>query len=666
MKKINKKHLGIGLGVAAAAALIPTVAVVLTSCSSTSAVATTNNFYNAVSDPYKELNMFAATLDRANVGFNGEKTNFVEKAQKVSDHLRDFISKLAKTPAITDLIANNHSSVLFVKNEFIGSQWSALGNQTPSESAATSAGNFIIEQPTLYPSIYSQPNISQVPGFGFNFPVPQTSNPLSLFDDWYEVGSKVQDGGGKWNPSVVSKLTDAFKGSADFVFYLYDSSNFKTQAELDNFTKWVYNQNVGASSSFFPGRLLSKDSPVKHVIPLDIEWMYDGTWDIIGNYIMSYLFALIFANINANGGINQFYTPNSFNNKLFFPYTVPALANVDNNNTKAQDIYKLAQAASASWVTMNPLKSVTVNPVPSASQPVTTAEVTADPAATPKAEPVQPAPKQDPANPDKSNNPEVKPKEKTQPSESTPPEKTTPSTAPSPEPQTPSNPSSNPSSTTEQEVNLQRVRPVISDLTSAQKAIYNRNNTTNQNFMTTKFNTTGQAIALGIAPDVISYNNKSATDAVPAKDLPLYLTGYTKAISAKYVEQLEQINLGVSNLVDSNNIYALADNRTTFGVSNANGSEMAPWPLPNTSSSSSSPSSESASSNNQSYHVQLQHEEVSTASALSGHVVPVYTERGDTVWTQWSNEKDGFNFILWDSKTNKTITYTDWLTQISK
>ncbi|GAA5414719.1 hypothetical protein [Ureaplasma ceti] len=578
--KINKKALGIGLGIFATVALIPTLAVTLTSCGSP-ATSTTNakapkNFFNALNDPYKELNMFAATLDAAHEQYsqpaaakpvsNGLATRaaaesetapaasassetFTQRAKKINDSLRNFVTKLAESKSIKDLTDKN-STVLFVKNDRVS--WNANGSNDNSRY-----NDFQIEQPILYSQIYSTPSVKECPGFGFKFPTPRNDEANKLFDDWFEIGASDQAQG--WKDSTVAKLTDAFQGTADFVFYLYDSKNFKSEADVQAFTKMIYDQKVGSSSEFNAGKLVNPNSPVKHVIPLDIEWMYNGNWDVMGQWTMDYLFAQIFANINTEGGINQFYNSSAFDVKNGSINTVtPALT--DKASAASQDILNIANEQ-----TWSPMKATEA---------------------------------------------------------------------------------------------LKTIRPVKP--TKEEQAVIDRNKGKNEKFMTTMFNTTGLSLALGIAPDkIVSYDANASMEQY--HNLSLYLAGYTSKITTANGTQSKDTfveNATTSqflSLLDSNNVYALADNRDSFGKGNTTGEDLAPWPLKQTATET------------QAQGIQLQHEDVGTTSAVKGHCIPVYTERNDTAFTQYSEaDNKDFNLQLWNTVTQQATTYTSWINSFKK
>lgn len=589
MKKSLKKTLGIGFGVLAAAAIVPALAVTLTSCGSSSNNKAPANFYNALNDPYKELNMFAATLDAANEQYSNPTTaggsissntvssgtnagtnnnaharvgiensnstaSFSDAAKKINKIVQNFVISLANNQSIKQFTDKN-DTVLFVKNDDL--KWT-----NGSETEKQHANQFQIEQPILYSQIYSTPSVTECPGFGFKFPTPRNNDANKLFDDWFEIGASAQSSGK--NDSIVSKLTSAFSGTADFVFYLYDSKNFASQDEVNNFVNYVYSQKVGEDSSFNPGRLVKSDSPVKHVIPLDIEWMYNGNWDIMGQYIMDYLFALIFANVNKDGGINKFYNPN-FKDETENEFLKTA------NSEASNEIYNIAKATQ--W------------------------------------------------------NPEIATK------------------------------------------NLKTIRPNVNSLTKEEKEVYSRGNGENVNFMTTMFNTTGLSLALGIAPDKITKFDEDATNSA-YHNLSLYLSTYADKITKANGDASNTFVTNSSNnfttLLDTNKVYALADNRDSFGKGlNAGDQELAPWPLTtNSGDNSSEPTTNPGSIETQNFKVELQHEQIGTTSAVRNHCIPVYTERNDTEYTQYgvADNKD-FNLQLWDSVNNKAITYTDWMNE---
>lgn len=372
--KINKKVLGICAGVVGVGALVPTLAVTLSSCSNNPA---NGVFYSAFNSPYKELDMYAETLDNTGMWFEGSNNHevtwnpstnsivvpssgsqsggssaagpsarnaavspqentvtvksFKQMADLINGSMKNYVKALAGLDTIKNLV-NDNSTVLFVKND------SLTWNENPTAEQKNDANLFQIEQPILYSQIYSSPTVEECPGFGFKFPTPVTSDANSLFDDWFEIGAKAQ--GDSKNANVVTRLTKAWSGTADFVFYLYDSKNMSLPAQ-ENLINYIYSQK--ASDGFRPAQLLKDNAKVKHVIPLDIEWMYDGVWDQVGSFIIDYLFAQIFSHVNADGGIDKFYNTN-------FAGSSNGANSTDTSETDKTNFNKVLQIAkSAKW-----------------------------------------------------------------------------------------------------------------------------------------------------------------------------------------------------------------------------------------------------------------------------------------------------------------------------
>ncbi len=262
--------------------IIPSPIFSVLGCSTTPKI---EYFYSEFNSPYKELEMFVATLNKTNSKFSYEDNStlsFSEKASIVNNSMKQLIknfSNIEKIKKLTDL----NSTVLFVKNDSLS--WNG-----PTKENINEVNQFWIEQPILYSQIYSSPDSEEIPGLGFLFPTPINSDANSLFDDWFEIGAKQMNSAhNKLN--ISERLVSAFQGTADFVFYLYDSNLILNEKDFIDF---VSNNETWAS------KLLKQNSQVNHVIPIDIQWMYNGIWDQIGNFVSTILFASIFDSISEN------------------------------------------------------------------------------------------------------------------------------------------------------------------------------------------------------------------------------------------------------------------------------------------------------------------------------------------------------------------------------
>ena len=260
----------------------------LTSCSKQTKI---SNFFNAFNDPYKELNMFATTLQyQNNVNYGGDKNfNFIEKSEKINSAMKKLVSELSDYINNLSIFKNKDITVLFVKNDEL--RWDG------SDESKNKINEFCIEQPILYSQIYSNTKNNDCPGFGMLFPTPINDDANSLFDDWFEIGASQMNSGGAYKWSISQRLTSAFSSTADIVFYLYDSNQIGNNES--GFIDYVYNST---NNDFWPYQLLKNDAICKHVIPIDMQWMYYGLWDQCGSFIINYLFAQIFHNINENDG----------------------------------------------------------------------------------------------------------------------------------------------------------------------------------------------------------------------------------------------------------------------------------------------------------------------------------------------------------------------------
>ncbi len=263
---MNKRKLFFGLaGAFASAIAITTTAVVATSCGSSSG--TKGEWYKNVADPYKELNMLATTMDAA--GYTpGDGSKYIDKAKIVNDKVRGYVKAVAGVMKQQSL---NNKSIVFLKNDSMGFDPNA------NESAKLANINtFHMEQPILYPTVYSQPDNAEVPGMGMSFPAPVKDEGLRMFDDWFEIGASALNSG---NSSVPATIADSWKGTADYVIFLYDSKNMSA-AQEQAFIKYALNNN---SPNFLAKQILNPKSACKQVIPLDIEYFYNTTFHVLGN-----------------------------------------------------------------------------------------------------------------------------------------------------------------------------------------------------------------------------------------------------------------------------------------------------------------------------------------------------------------------------------------------
>ena len=549
--KLNKKVIGLSIAGLTVAAAIPAIAITLTSCGAHNKV---GDFYDSFNSPYKELDMYAQTMDAVGLKLEpatssdastqqkdgSENLSFSQIATKINNSMRDFVQKLAATKGIQDLTQNKNTTVLFVKNDSLN-----FNKSFDEDKKLSSVNKFQMEQPILYSQIYSTPSFEECPGFGFKFPAPINSKSNSLFDNWFEIGaSQLSSEGDK--SQVPNRLASSWRGTADFVFYLYNSENMSIE-DQKSLVSYINGFDADLNSKFLPARMLKTDGVTKHVIPLDIQWMYDGIWDQVGSFTIDYLFAQIFNNINTE----------TKNIKWFYNLNFQPSKNKQNSNVDVNTVNDVAK--NADW---NPYRYISSK-----------ANKTDD----------QPQYKLGVARPSKSNNP----KEENQ----------------------------------------------------------------KINFATTMFNTTGHALSLGVNPDYISINLDKQGNNYQ------YLAGYLRpyldiiAPSTSSGKQYDKFykqtsGSGFVNWLESSKVYALADNRDTFGKL-----DKTPWPLPT------KPESKTYGLNGI---IDLTHETSPTDSSVLKVVKPVYTERNDSSATQQNASNISF---VYDSKTNKAITVNVWKEQ---
>lgn len=103
-----------GLILTGAAVIGTTVALPIALTNSFNDTVKIKNFFDTFNDQYKELNMFADSLDYAyNYQFD-----FKSKANTINSSMKTFIRNLAKSSVFKDNI-NKKPTVLFVKNDHL-------------------------------------------------------------------------------------------------------------------------------------------------------------------------------------------------------------------------------------------------------------------------------------------------------------------------------------------------------------------------------------------------------------------------------------------------------------------------------------------------------------------------------------------------------------------
>lgn len=246
--------------------------------------------------------MFATTLEENNIVYNNDLSfNFIDQSNKINSSMQELNLNLSEYINSLPTFKDKFTTVLFLKNENL--MWDN------SDKSKTQINEFCMEQPILYSQIYSDINNKDFPGFGMYFPTPINNDANTLFDNWFEIGaSAISNSNNKL--SISQRLVSAFSSTADIVFYLYDSNQIGSNEE--DFINYVYNSNN--SNKFWPLKLLKDNSICKHIIPIDMQWLYFGLWDQVGSFIMNYLFAQIFYSIDKNNGDVK----PIFDNKIYF------------------------------------------------------------------------------------------------------------------------------------------------------------------------------------------------------------------------------------------------------------------------------------------------------------------------------------------------------------
>lgn len=245
-----------------------------------------NVMFNWFNDPYREFSAFAqsfqtnttyqfSSLPLLKTAVKGvTSTSFENYATNVNNALRAYASSIVNLSLFKNITAQ-HQTALFVTAPSAGTN-------------ATGADNKIyMEQPALFPNYYSSPSNAQLPGFGFSFPAPLATTGSKTkvpFDNWYEIGAASTNGEG--STSLGESLSKSFSGTANYVFYFYDSnllSASQQQSLLNTIKTWnTQAQTDPQASSVYAVRMLKKGG---HIIPLDRNEMYLSSWGPIGTYV---------------------------------------------------------------------------------------------------------------------------------------------------------------------------------------------------------------------------------------------------------------------------------------------------------------------------------------------------------------------------------------------
>ncbi|ASD24828.1 iron ABC transporter substrate-binding protein [Ureaplasma parvum] len=222
-----------------------------------------STFFNSLTDPYKCFEMFAKSLDDAGYEItsheplkNSGKTSFLEYAKELNNKIREYVRKVANLPTIKKLRDNN-TTVLWAES-----------TQSFNSSDASKLDLYYFQQEDLFPLLYSQPDDSNVPGFGLRFPKPKNHNADKYFDNWHGIGAS-QNNASKNDYDWMLSMQEAFYGTADYVFFNYDSNNLEgnedgeiLKSNFEKFFKKTVNNNK--------------------IIPVDFQFEYSSIWGPIG------------------------------------------------------------------------------------------------------------------------------------------------------------------------------------------------------------------------------------------------------------------------------------------------------------------------------------------------------------------------------------------------
>lgn len=224
-------------------------------------------FRPAMTDPYKAFEMIAKGFDDAGYkikehaplkdkGFD----TFQAYAKDVNEKIKAYVRAVANLNSIKALRDKN-TTVLYAETT----------EQFDKDNAAK-IDNFFYQQPTLFPILYANPD-SETPGFGMHMPTPNNHSADKWYDNWYGIGAATNSdpqAGNVWRTS----LYEGYKGTADFIFYNYNSNSLLTNTTKEQFEA-----------------LFKKSVKSEKIIPVDFQFDYASIWGPVGTMYYAEAFA---------------------------------------------------------------------------------------------------------------------------------------------------------------------------------------------------------------------------------------------------------------------------------------------------------------------------------------------------------------------------------------
>ncbi|WP_208895138.1 Vmc-like lipoprotein signal peptide domain-containing protein [Ureaplasma diversum] len=224
-------------------------------------------FRPAMTDPYKAFEMIAKNFDAAGYKIKehaplkdkGFET-FEAYAKDVNTKIKAYVRAIANLDSIKALRAKN-TTVLYAETT----------EQFDKDNAAK-IDNFFFQQPTLFPILYADPE-SETPGFGMHMPTPNSHSADKWYDNWYGIGAATNSdpqAGNTWRTS----LYEGYRGTADFIFYNYNSNKLLTNTTKEQFEE-----------------LFKKTVKSDKIIPVDFQFDYASIWGPVGTMYYAEAFA---------------------------------------------------------------------------------------------------------------------------------------------------------------------------------------------------------------------------------------------------------------------------------------------------------------------------------------------------------------------------------------
>ncbi|WP_051676026.1 Vmc-like lipoprotein signal peptide domain-containing protein [Ureaplasma canigenitalium] len=257
-----------------------------------------------LADPYEGIIFTAKMLDKVydakefspvhNANVDGQ-TNF----NTFEEYARAYVKKVrtnVATWAKENTAWNNKKVLVFSPNVQPGSGASLDTNFAENGDGFVNTRRSFIMQPVYFSGLYGSKDDPETPGLGALFPQPISHlNDIQKYvDDYGWIGGKSLVSDGREIGDTISKnISDAFKGTSDYVIYSYNqyllkgwgkdkANNDKLAKEYeDALTKFINDEN-NKSKLPFTNALKGKPVVGKNVFIVRKDQWHDASYGFIG------------------------------------------------------------------------------------------------------------------------------------------------------------------------------------------------------------------------------------------------------------------------------------------------------------------------------------------------------------------------------------------------